>query len=232
MSRKMPPEWRTYSIGGGAGSRLVIRTRCGSPTGRRRPPRATDACAGSKRRLKPIWNGTPASSTAASARSTVSRSSETGFSQKIALPARAASTIRSACVSVSCRSPPRRRRARRAPRRSIRRPARRARRRRPRGARRRGVVDAPSPRAPGTRRASRSACMRPMRPTPMTAMRRRGRVAVAASRHPQSSRSETTGSQRPLSTDFSSAAWTPTHSSASAKPGECGRPSATERQNS
>jgi hypothetical protein len=50
--------------------------------------------------LKPIWNGTPASSTAASARSTSASSSEIGFSQKIALPARAAATIRSVCVSV------------------------------------------------------------------------------------------------------------------------------------
>ena len=48
----------------------------------------------------------------------------------------------------------------------------------------------------------------------------------------QSSRSDSTTSQWPLSADFSSAAWTPTHSSAAAKPGSCSRPSANERQNS
>ena len=77
-----------------------MRTICGSPISPSATARATAACAGSKRRLKPIWNGTPAASTAASARSTSARSSDTGFSQKIALPASAAATIRSACVSV------------------------------------------------------------------------------------------------------------------------------------
>src|SRR3954464_2407600 len=41
MSRKIPPETRMYSTGGGAGSRLVIRTSCGapsSPAGTRAPP--------------------------------------------------------------------------------------------------------------------------------------------------------------------------------------------------
>ena len=42
----------------------------------------------------------PAASTAASARSTSARSSETGFSQNTALPAAAAATSRSACESV------------------------------------------------------------------------------------------------------------------------------------
>ena len=32
MSRKIPPETFTYASGGGAGSRLEIRTSCGSPT--------------------------------------------------------------------------------------------------------------------------------------------------------------------------------------------------------
>ena len=90
MSRNSPPELRAYSSGGGSGSRLVMRAMCGSPTVPSATAAATAACAGSKRRLKPIWNGTPAASTAASAASTVARSSETGFSQKIALPAAAA----------------------------------------------------------------------------------------------------------------------------------------------
>ena len=50
--------------------------------------------------MKPIWNGTPASATTASARSTAPSSSEIGFSQKIALPARAAASISDAWVSV------------------------------------------------------------------------------------------------------------------------------------
>ncbi len=70
-----------------------MRARCGSPTVPSATAAATAACAGSNRRLKPIWNGTPAASTAASAASTVARSSDTGFSQKIALPALAAATI-------------------------------------------------------------------------------------------------------------------------------------------
>ena len=100
MSRKMPPLTATYSGGGAAGSRLVIRSMCSSPM----PPSATqsrtDLCPGSKRRLNPIMNGTPAASTAASARSTCTRSRLTGFSQKIALPACAAAITRSTWVSV------------------------------------------------------------------------------------------------------------------------------------
>ncbi len=178
MSRKIPPETRTYASGGGAGSRLVMRTRCGSPTRPVATAARTEAWAGSKRRLKPIWNGTPAASTASSARSTVSRSSETGFSQKIALPARAASTMRSACVSVLVQiatastsgaasisaTDPATGTPRSAP-----------------------MAVALSARASktaasvadGIRRASRSACMRPMRPTPMTPMRTGGVSAVA-----------------------------------------------------
>ena len=57
MSRKIPPEPRTYSIGGGAGSRLEIRTSCGSPTSPRITASWTAWWAGSKRRLNPIWNG-------------------------------------------------------------------------------------------------------------------------------------------------------------------------------
>ena len=100
MSRKMPPLTATYSGGGAAGSRLVIRRTCRSPTEPSATRSRTDLWPGSKRRLKPIMNGTPASSTAASARSTCSRSRLTGFSQKIALPACAAAMIRSTWVSV------------------------------------------------------------------------------------------------------------------------------------
>ena len=100
MSRKMPPLTATYSGGGAAGSRLVIRRTCRSPTEPSATRSRTDLWPGSKRRLKPIMNGTPASSTAASARSTSSRSRLTGFSQKIALPACAAAMIRSTWVSV------------------------------------------------------------------------------------------------------------------------------------
>ncbi len=77
-----------------------MRTICGSPIVPSATAWRTEAWAGSKRRLKPIWNGTPACSTAASAASISARSSEIGFSQKIALPARAAATIRPTWVSV------------------------------------------------------------------------------------------------------------------------------------
>ena len=186
MSRKIPPEPRRYSSGGGAGSRLEMRTSCGSPTVPSATAAATAACAGSKRRLKPIWNGTPVSSTTASARSTCARSSDTGFSQKIALPARAASTIRSACVPVgeqiatastssAASSSSTLRRRRRADGLAISRAVSSC-------ASWTAVTD-----APGTWRASRSACMRPMRPTPITPMR-----TVWVDRGHQSSRSETT----------------------------------------
>src|SRR3954447_26435520 len=52
MSRKIPPEIAMYSSGGGAGSRLVIRTICGSPLS----GAANPACAGSKRRVEEGWN--------------------------------------------------------------------------------------------------------------------------------------------------------------------------------
>ncbi len=77
-----------------------MRTTWTSPIAPEATASRTDWCAGSKRRLKPTWNSTPARSTAASARSTSARSSEIGFSQKIALPAAAAPTTASTCVSV------------------------------------------------------------------------------------------------------------------------------------
>ena len=60
MSRKIPPETRTYSSGGGSGSRLVIRTRCSSPTAPDSTASWTERCAGSKRRLRPSWRNDPA----------------------------------------------------------------------------------------------------------------------------------------------------------------------------
>ena len=63
MSRKIPPLTATYSGGGGAGSRLVIRRTCRSPIEPSATRSRTDLWPGSKRRLKPIMNGTPAAST-------------------------------------------------------------------------------------------------------------------------------------------------------------------------
>ena len=74
--------------------------------------------------------------------------------------------------------------------------------------------------APATRRASSSACMLPIRPTPITAIRTG-----------QASRSDTTSSQRPDAAERSSAAWTDTQASASSNPGANGRRSATASQN-
>ena len=55
---------------------------------------------GSKRRLKPIMSAVPVSSTTRRQARVRSASRLTGFSQKIALPARAPRSTRSACVSV------------------------------------------------------------------------------------------------------------------------------------
>src|SRR5579875_1806620 len=100
MSRKRPPEPAAYDSGGGEGSRLVMRSRCGSPTRPFTTASRTALCAGSKRRLNPTMSGVPFLAIAWSARSTSPRSSEIGFSQKIALPASAAATMRSGCVDV------------------------------------------------------------------------------------------------------------------------------------
>ena len=55
---------------------------------------------GSYRRWKPIWKGRRAASTAASAARVSATSRATGFSEKIALPARAADEICRACSGV------------------------------------------------------------------------------------------------------------------------------------
>src|SRR4051794_21282660 len=160
-----------------------MRASCGSPISPAATAAATASCAGSKRRLKPIWNGTPAASTAASARSTSARSSDTGFSQKIALPAPAAATISSACVSVGeqmatastsgALSSSSRSAATTAPSAS---------------ATVRALASNSSwiqvTAAPGTWRSSSSACMRPIRPTPSTPIRSVP-VATAISLLPQ-----------------------------------------------
>ncbi len=96
----MPPEALAYSTEGGSGSRLMMCRMQGRPIA----PEATRSCtrrkAGSKRRLKPTWSLTPAASTAASATSMLGRSSASGFSQKMCLPACAASRTMNQCVSV------------------------------------------------------------------------------------------------------------------------------------
>ena len=74
--------------------------------------------------------------------------------------------------------------------------------------------------APGTRRASSSACIRPMRPTPITPIRTVV-VRVASITGPAARRRLPS---RRTAADFSSAAWTLTHSSASSKPGRYARP--------
>ena len=76
-----------YEIGGGAGSRLMMCSRCGVPISPLAMASRTRAKLASKRRLKPICNFTPAFSTAASARSILSRLWSIGFSQKMCLPA-------------------------------------------------------------------------------------------------------------------------------------------------
>ena len=233
MSRKMPA--RDARCSSMRRRRRDRGWRCARAAARRPSPSATAAATaawpGSKRRLKPIWNGTPAAVTAASARSTSARSSDTGFSQKIALPARAASIDQVGVASASaCRSRPRRRRPRRGARR----------RRRPRaraelGRRRRAPCPASASwtavsRAPGTCAREQLGVHAADAPGADHADRAtvfgRGRASI------QSSLSDTTSSQRPVCTDLSSAACTLTHSTASSNPGENGRSSATARQNS
>src|SRR6185312_2779580 len=100
MSLKMPPEWRMYSSGGAPGSRLVTTSISGVPISPASRRAFTAANVGSKRRWKPIMHVTPAFFTAAAHSFARARSRSTGFSQKIALPAAAARTMKSACVSV------------------------------------------------------------------------------------------------------------------------------------
>jgi hypothetical protein len=75
---------------------------------------------GSKRRLNATKNGTPVESSTLAHASTRARSRSTGFSQNIALPARAARSMIAACVRGGCRSSPRRPRDRQARRRASR----------------------------------------------------------------------------------------------------------------
>ena len=87
MSRNSPPEAVTYSAGGGAGSREVIRTTCGSPKAPEVTCFRTAAKFGSKRRLKPTWSFTPDFSTSVKTFWIMFGSRAIGFSQKICLPA-------------------------------------------------------------------------------------------------------------------------------------------------
>ena len=91
ISKNIPPDTFTYSIGGASGSREVTRIKCGSPIS----PFSTRVLIAlklwSKRRLKPTWNFTPAFSTSANTSLMRLTSASTGFSQKMCLPARAAS---------------------------------------------------------------------------------------------------------------------------------------------
>jgi len=131
----------------------------------------TDLWAASNRRLKPICRGTPAFPTAANASSTKARSIDTGFSQKMALPAAAAAIINGTWVSV------------------LEQMATASTSEDPRTSSAFVVCGTPSSEptadaaaalmswtianvAPGTWRATNSACILPIRPTPRTPMRR------------------------------------------------------------
>ena len=70
MSRNSPPETLTYSMGGGAGSRLVIWTSSTRPMRPSRKAWWRAAKLGSKRRLNPIMSGAPRRSASARQRST------------------------------------------------------------------------------------------------------------------------------------------------------------------
>jgi hypothetical protein len=81
-------------------SRSEVRNRYTSPRPPARIRSVAAAQSGSNRRWKPTWKVTPAASAAAIASSAACRSSETGFSQKMCLPARLARMLSSACVPV------------------------------------------------------------------------------------------------------------------------------------
>ena len=100
MSRKMPPDRLMYSTGGAPGSREVMLTISTAPTAPSSIALRTARKCGSKRRLKPTISAAPVSSTTRRQALTRATSRSIGFSQKIALPARAKRSIRSAWVSV------------------------------------------------------------------------------------------------------------------------------------
>ena len=116
MSRKIPPDTLMYAIGGGAGSRLVMRTMCRSPTvAVDRPRPAPSACAGVEAAVEAdLERHADGLDQRRVPRRPWPRSSEIGFSQKIALPAwpRRSSTAHG--CRCCCRSRQRRRRRRRA----------------------------------------------------------------------------------------------------------------------
>ena len=82
------------------GSRLVITASSSRPSSFLRTAWRKAAWLGSNRRLKPIWTDAPDSATIARHASTRSMSRWIGFSHRMALPACAARSIRSQCVSV------------------------------------------------------------------------------------------------------------------------------------
>ena len=101
QSRKMPPDAAMYAAGGGAGSSVVERTVCRSPSS---PPRTASRAAtkpASNRRLKPIWIGTSSFSTALSTRTPSAIVRATGFSQKTGTPASAQERISAGWASVA-----------------------------------------------------------------------------------------------------------------------------------
>ena len=192
MSRNSPPELRTYSSGGGSGSRLVMRTMCGSPT-------VPSATAARDRRVGGVEAAVEADLERHAGRldggqravdlGEVERDRLLAEDRLARLRRRRRSGRRGSSVGVQIAT------ASTSARRSAPRPSRRRdaqpRRHLARG-RLVGVVDARSrPRpAPGAR-AARRACAR-------SARRRARRSAVSRWRSPsQSSRSDTTSSQRP-----------------------------------
>src|SRR3989304_1143149 len=98
MSPIRPPltSGRAYSRRGIMGSRPTALKVTGFPMAPSSIRRLARAYARSKRRMKPIWQGTPARSTAATARSQSARGRANGFSQKMGRPAPAAAPPRGA----------------------------------------------------------------------------------------------------------------------------------------
>src|SRR5918996_1209837 len=205
MSRKRPPETRTYSSGGGNGSRLEIRTRWISPTAD-----GTDVRQVERERLLAedglarLGRGDGEIRVRVGARAD-RHGVDLGVREHLVHPVvdrhavlpRQRPRLRGAHVVHAIEDG--------APDAAVKEPR----------------VDAPDP-----ARAHHADPHRPSRRPP----RRRDRRLAHGPHH--ASRSDTTSSHRPDSHDRSSAACTPTAARASSKPGLCGRPSATERQNS
>ncbi|OJU91640.1 MAG: hypothetical protein BGO06_12330 [Shinella sp. 65-6] len=100
MSLKMPPDALRYSREARPGSREVMITWRISPISPERAASRAARCPGSYRRLKSIWIGLSKPSSAARQALTLASDRSMGFSQKMALPAFADASMRSACVGV------------------------------------------------------------------------------------------------------------------------------------